>query len=188
MQGQTPHETSYDRGVWYFIGMKWTILILTFVLKAYAAISTSNSSSNSIDLAWNSFNNKQYKMCVTFGIQAKKIDTITAEPNIVLGRCHERLGNFSAAHSDFAAATQIDSHNSEAWNNRILMSVKDVRLNRAKNELKYFIRFFPNDHRIPGLRKMIQDLDTHLKSGEMTESETRKVLRNIYLNGLKKLK
>lgn len=85
------------------------------------------------------------------------------------------------AHADFVLATQIESSNADAWNNRVLMSIKDVRIERAKSELKSFTAHIPDDKRIPELRKMIHQLEDHLRSGEMTEAKTRKSLREIYL-------
>lgn len=157
--------------------MKWILLVL--VVKAFASVLSVEP--NAIDLAWSSFEHRHYKDCLKYGRRAQRESPATASAAIVLGRCHERIGAFSEAHADFVSATKIEPDNADAWNNRVLMSIKDVRVDRAKSELKSFTTHIPDDKRIPDLRKMIHQLEVHLRSGEMTEAQTRKSIREIYL-------
>ncbi len=157
-------------------------LLLIFTLRIFAATPTYELSP--IAHAWDSFDRRRYDECLKYGQKAKSQMPTSANPNIVLGRCEERRGHFSDAHSYFQAATKSESKNADAWNNRVLMSIKDVRIQRAKDELALFVGLIPNDKRIPDLRKMIDQLEDHLNLGEMNEVETRRTLKEIYLNQL----
>ncbi len=117
--------------------------------------------SNSIDLAWEHFE------------QAQRL---------------EHRGDFAKAHTHFSIASRLDPKNSDTWNNIALMSIKDVRLARARAEAAEFLRRFPADKRISILRDLIRQAEEHLQKSRMSEQETRQIIREIYLNSPRKHK
>lgn len=111
---------------------------------------------------------------------AKAADPKLALADIIMGRCEERLGNFSKAHSHFKSATRSDPTNADAWNNRVLMSIKDVRTSRAKQELRTFVSIAPNDERIAILTTLIRDLEDVQKTENLPNSKFRRLIKASY--------
>lgn len=144
--------------------------------------------SDPLDLAYQSFEQHNYSACVTLAHLASKQDLESTAAHFIMAKCYERLGEFESAYREFKIVSQTDPHNSDAFNNRAIQSLKSFKVNRVRQDLAEWKAHFPQDRRIRDLKVMLRKVLAEQKAQGYSDDEARASMKAVYLSSVRKMR
>ncbi len=164
-----------------------TGLNLPFYQAAAPTDAATGAASDAPDAAYalDAFNEQNYEKCIAIGQAAIKLSPLDPDPHFVMGRCYERMLNFEAAWQEYNKVIKMDPTYPDVHHNRVLLSLKLMNANRAKNEVLVWRKYSPRDHRIKEFSVMIEQMLEIIREGKLDVKIAKEVIKFGYKKSLK---